>query len=112
MSLPPGVQSVLAHFGTAIANRFGSRLRECVLFGSYARGDAHEDSDIDVLVVVDGLTERERVEVMDLAYDASSAEKSAWIGLSPLPYATAQVEELRSRERGLLVEIARQGIPV
>jgi predicted nucleotidyltransferase len=33
---------------------FGDRLLGVVLFGSYARGEAGTDSDVDLLVVVDG----------------------------------------------------------
>lgn len=32
---------------------FGEHLKEVILFGSYARGDAEEGSDVDVLVLVD-----------------------------------------------------------
>ena len=32
---------------------FGSSLNSVILFGSYARGDYDEDSDIDVLILVD-----------------------------------------------------------
>src|SRR5207249_5396787 len=32
---------------------YGDRLRKVVLFGSWARGDAHPESDIDLLVVLD-----------------------------------------------------------
>ncbi len=32
---------------------YGERLDKIVLFGSYARGDFHEDSDVDYLVLLD-----------------------------------------------------------
>jgi predicted nucleotidyltransferase len=32
---------------------YGDRLRQVLLFGSWARGDAHPESDIDLLVVLD-----------------------------------------------------------
>jgi hypothetical protein len=32
---------------------YGDRLRQVILFGSWARGDAHPESDIDLLVVLD-----------------------------------------------------------
>jgi predicted nucleotidyltransferase len=82
--LPPSVAASLARFRESLVEKFGARLRELVLFGSYARGEANEDSDVDVLVVIDGLTDRERYEVYDLAYDADAADREHWTGLSPL----------------------------
>lgn len=35
---------------------YGKRLRRVLLFGSWARGDAHPDSDVDLLVVLDRMT--------------------------------------------------------
>jgi predicted nucleotidyltransferase len=37
---------------------YGNRLRHVLLFGSWARGDAHEESDIDLLVVLDRVHSR------------------------------------------------------
>lgn len=37
---------------------YGEALREAYLYGSYARGDFHEESDIDILLVAE-LTQRE-----------------------------------------------------
>jgi predicted nucleotidyltransferase len=107
--LPLAVTAALDRFKRALTLRFGARLRELMLFGSYARGEAHEDSDVDVLVVIEGLTEDERRDVMDLAYDADAADREAWVGLSPLPYSEIQVADLRARERLLLRDIDQQG---
>jgi len=41
----------LKKFKEAVANALGDELVELKLFGSKARGDAREDSDIDVLVI-------------------------------------------------------------
>ncbi|MBC8383460.1 MAG: nucleotidyltransferase domain-containing protein, partial [Candidatus Cloacimonetes bacterium] len=37
---------------------YGSKLELVYLFGSYARNEANEDSDIDIAVVLDGLASR------------------------------------------------------
>ncbi len=38
---------------TEIRNIFGGHLQEVILFGSYARGDFRNDSDIDIMILVD-----------------------------------------------------------
>jgi predicted nucleotidyltransferase len=109
--LPPFVEAALRRFCVVLAARFGARLREVVLFGSYARGEAHDESDVDVLVVVDALTERERREVLDAAYDAAAAgDVAEWVTISPLAYSAAQAAELRARERRLLRDVDRDGV--
>jgi uncharacterized protein len=106
--LPAAVTSALSRYRAELDAMLGSRVREFVLFGSHARGEAHEESDVDVLVVVDNLTDAERREAIGLAYDVDSTGE--WVGLSPLVYSTAQAEDLRSRERLLMREIDRDGI--
>src|SRR5258708_18740174 len=59
-SLPLEVRDAMAAYARQLAARFGSRLRFVLLFGSWARGEAREDSDVDVAAVVDGVTRKER----------------------------------------------------
>jgi predicted nucleotidyltransferase len=110
-ALPPDVARALRRFSDAMERRFGSRTRELKLFGSRARGDAHEDSDVDLLVVVDDLSESERGEVFDLAW-AAAAEEEEFVVLAPIPYSTLQVAEQRRREKRLLREIDAYGVPL
>jgi predicted nucleotidyltransferase len=74
-------RGLLEAFAGALRQRFGARLRDVVLFGSRARGAGRDDSDLDVLVVVDALGREERHAVLDEAADASVS----WgLMLSPL----------------------------
>lgn len=109
-NLPPPIASVLGRFRQALAERFGARLSEVVLFGSWARGRAHEDRDVDVLVVVADLTEAERRDVLDLAYDVALLWSEEPVVLSTLALSGTQVASLRSRERLLLRDIDTQGV--
>lgn len=47
------VEAVLENLHSRLATLYGERLRSLHLFGSYARGDATSESDVDVLVVLD-----------------------------------------------------------
>jgi hypothetical protein len=69
------------------------------LFGSRARGDAHEESDIDVCVVVDGLVFSEWREINHIAIDVAE-ERDAW-ELSPFRHRAGEargVDRLIDRE--------------
>jgi len=48
---------LLATLRSALSAAYGSRLRGIVLFGSEARGEARADSDIDLLVLLDEVTD-------------------------------------------------------
>ena len=50
MALDP--KQLLVDLRRGLEKLYGSRLRELWLFGSYARGEQDEDSDVDVLVVL------------------------------------------------------------
>src|SRR5688572_4999798 len=100
VTLPPAVSQALSRFKAALHGRFGERVSAVVLFGSHARGDANEDSDVDVLVAIDDLTEAERLVVVDLAVDVDRSLPE-WVGLSPLVYSTAQASKMRSAGRRL-----------
>lgn len=108
-ALPAAVSSALERFQIALRSRFGSRLRELTLFGSQARGDAGPESDVDLLVVIDDLTERERQEVFDLAWEADAAGEELVL-LAPIPYSSEHAADLRRRERRLVLDADREGV--
>src|SRR4030081_1448955 len=57
--IPPSLRPALEAYCERLRSVFGARLREVRLFGSYARGEANDASDVDILVLIDGLTSLE-----------------------------------------------------
>lgn len=55
---PFDAQAIARAVAADLEKLYGPRLREVVLFGSWARGDAHPESDIDLLVVLDQTPDR------------------------------------------------------
>src|SRR3972149_2608332 len=51
--MPVNIKNLLAELKQGLAKIYGERLKAVVLFGSYARGDYHEGSDLDVMIVLD-----------------------------------------------------------
>lgn len=46
------IKKVLEEFNAGVKKLYGNKLKEVILYGSWARGEATDDSDIDLLVVV------------------------------------------------------------
>ena len=100
-------RTALTTFVDWVRGRFGDRLRELKLFGSRARGEGHEESDVDVLVVVDGVTTSEGRELTDRTGDLYTEHE---VFISPLLLSTEHWARLRRLERLIVAEIDRDGV--
>jgi len=107
--LPVSLRSALAEYAERLRARFGERLIEVRLFGSFARGEAHEDSDVDVLVLVQGLTD---LEIGLAAGDVAPVIAKTGLPLAPLPMASEKLAEMRRQNRALALALDSEGISV
>jgi predicted nucleotidyltransferase len=96
---------ILKRFRAALDRIYGERIERVVLFGSRARGDAHEDSDYDIAVFLKDLTDRweELDRLADLRSDILD-ETEAFIDAKP--YRAGAYRERTS----LMHEIRRDGV--
>ena len=51
-SLPPAIELALERVKQALTQIYGERLSAVYLYGSYARGDYREDSDVDLMITL------------------------------------------------------------
>jgi predicted nucleotidyltransferase len=105
--VPPSVSEALARFVGALRERFGGAVVEVRLFGSLARAEADEESDVDVAVVLERVDWATRCAVIDLATDAGLPLD---LRISPTLFDRETFERWRRQERPLVMDIERDGV--
>ena len=84
--IPKVIDDIINEFITGVNEILGPHVKKIMLYGSYARGDYNDNSDIDIMILSD-LTDKEivkyRDEIWDLAYDIESKNHFT-IEISPL----------------------------
>ena len=70
--MPAAKREIIMSFARKVRRILGKNLKQVILYGSYARGDYTEDSDIDIMVLTtltDTEIEQIETEIYDLAFD-------------------------------------------
>ena len=102
------IEPILSEAKRILQRVYGDRLRGVILYGSYARGEASEDSDIDLIVLLedmgDPLDELEKVfeEIhrLDLKYDTL---------ISIIPFDASEYDR---RSLPIILNAKREGVPI
>jgi predicted nucleotidyltransferase len=87
IDIHPVTQEALNLFIEKVKEHEGDNLSKIILFGSVARGEANEDSDIDVLVILQECTFKKKKAVWDISVDVMwdmDDNKNAYIQAIPL----------------------------
>lgn len=111
--LPPDLEAVLGRLDRGLGDLYGEdRYGGLVLYGSYARGEAHEGSDVDLLLLLHGEvdTTREIVRSEDVTWPLElEVGFEAGYLLSLLP---VSVERYETSEAPFLRNARREGFRV
>ena len=82
--MPEDIRSIVYRFSLQLKQLLGNRLSKIILYGSYARGDYQESSDVDVMILVkmsDKEIKRIENDIYDMAFDI---EIETGIDISPI----------------------------
>lgn len=107
-NIPAPVWEALLGVKKLAQELMGTRVSLVRLYGSYARNEQHEDSDVDVLVLVDDLTPAE----FDRLHAAMWSAHWPDLMMSPLCMSTQAFQKLRDREMLFAQDVDLQGITV
>lgn len=104
--LPEKIESILQEVKDRLDSLYADRLKEIILFGSYARGDFAEGSDIDLLVLLDRLDEPEAERERYLsAICELSLKYDTVVSIVPMDYRV-----FRSKKTPLTMNVTREGV--
>ena len=95
-------------YADRVRGHFGPRLRRVRLYGSAARGDWTAESDIDVLVLLDRVSEADSDWLVRQAVSLGLMQHG--VLLQPLFMPEQDFNHLRERERLFALEVEREGI--
>lgn len=99
----------LRDFLTKVSQRYAGNYLYSLLFGSKARGDAHEGSDLDVAVVMQQTDFETKRAIYAIAYDELLEND---VDISPVIFSRDLFERQRAAHFPLLREIERDMVPL
>jgi len=109
LRLKPNETRALEEFVQKVRERLAANLVALKLFGSKASGRGAPDSDIDVLVAVNGAGATVEDQVLDVAFEVNVAHE---VYISPRVIARATLEDPVWRLTPFLQAVEREGIPL
>ena len=105
--VPESVAKLTEEFVSQIRELYGSRLNKVILYGSYARGDEREDSDVDYLVVLNDEEIKTLREISFISPVTSLLGLKYGVWVSAIPFA---ISKLSVGETPLAYNIKNEGI--
>ncbi len=106
--IPGKVQAVLDETRVELQKIYPKRLKEMILFGSYARGDFIEGSDIDIVLLLEQLTDITTEREQYLPVISRICLKHDTV-VSIIPFDS---QEFQNRETPLILNVMREGMKI
>lgn len=108
MPVPEDIRPLLADVKSALQELYGDRLDQVILYGSYARGEAHEESDVDLLVVLTGPVDAAK-EIRRMGDVRTNLGLKYTVAISLLPHSRSEFDQ---EDSGWAQEVSMEGMRV
>lgn len=100
------ISEYLSQFKDLAGEHFGQRLKFLILYGSFARGDFRENSDIDVLVVLDQIqSEIKEIETLAALKTDLLLDNDRYISTNPV-----SIEKFENSDFSFFRNVKREGV--
>ncbi len=101
------IKQILEDFKTGVKKLYGKRLKKIILYGSWARGDAKEHSDIDLAVLLEGeISPGKEIDRMIEIITDLQLKYNALISVYPI-----SEKNYTTVNSPLLMNVRKEGIP-
>ena len=104
--IPVNIKNILNETRACFDFIYAQRVKDLILFGSYARGDYESGSDIDLLLLLDHLddVDTERARYMPAVCELSLKYDTV-VSVIPMEY-----ETYKTRKTPLILNVQREGV--
>ena len=92
------IKEMIQEFSRRLHDAEGKNLKQIVVFGSVARGEEKDGSDIDIFVLVEKIDLRVRDRIYDIAYAVDGDMCSHRIMISPFVVGLEEYEKAKDSE--------------
>jgi len=106
--MPTNINNLLTELKNGLVKLYGERLKGLYLYGSYARGDEREGSDLDILVVLNDF-ERAPIELKNTDELMGNLSLEYLITVSPV---FMRESDWLTGDKPLLRNVRVEGVPV
>jgi predicted nucleotidyltransferase len=102
-------ENAIEEFVKRVKEKYGDRIKKIIVFGSYARGEAKEDSDIDVLVITTGRRFEMQKDLSEIVVDILL---KTGIYISAKALSIEEYNFMKKINTGFYQNIAREGVTI
>ncbi|GAB2591462.1 nucleotidyltransferase domain-containing protein [Spirosoma areae] len=103
----PAIEPIVREFKAALQLLYGDRLHDVVLYGSYARGDYDDESDIDLMVLLKDEQVNTYAEIRKIIDIETGFLLKYGLAISPLPVSYAKY---KTAYGGVYQEARKEGV--